>query len=179
MGSHNSLDAANDLKPGDIRQLLLDYATDPSAVKITEQKIMEQSESPFEESVAKKLSAKGFNITQQWPVGAYRIDMVIADNYSKVALECDGEHWHSSEEKIRQDMERQTILERIGWRFIRIRGSEYYSNPDKTIDRVVKNIKELGINPIRQKIIANKNTVLLQEIKLKAAAYLSQWFTHN
>ena len=72
-------------------------------------------------------------------------------------------------------MERQTILERLGWRFIRIRGSEYYSNPEKTIERVVNNVQEFGISPVGQKVIAQADTRLLQEIKRKTAAYLAEW----
>lgn len=58
-----------------------------------------------------------------------------------------GEHYHSGENKIREDMERQTILERLGWRFIRIRGSEYSRDPEKTMERVVSALKHAGIEP--------------------------------
>jgi very-short-patch-repair endonuclease len=66
-----------------------------------------------------------------------------------VAIECDGEQFHSGDDKVRSDMERQAILERLGWRFIRIRGSEYYRNPNTTIERVIKELNELGILPER------------------------------
>lgn len=56
---------------------------------------------------------------QQWKVGAYRLDMVVVCGKKKIVIECDGERYHSGEDKIREDMERQTILERLGWRFIR------------------------------------------------------------
>ena len=58
-----------------------------------------------------------------------------------------GERYHSGEDKIREDMERQTILERLGWRFIRIRGSEYYRNPEKTMERVITALTDAGIEP--------------------------------
>lgn len=66
-------------------------------------------------------------------MGSYRIDIVAIDGEKKVAIECDGERWHSSDLQVRNDMERQTILERLGWRFIRIRGSEYFRDPEATI----------------------------------------------
>lgn len=80
-------------------------------------------------------------------MGNYRIDMVVVYNNERVALECDGERYHSGAEKIREDMERQTILERLGWRFILLRGSEYYSNPEKAIQRVMDNLNQLGVYP--------------------------------
>lgn len=75
--------------------------------------------------------------------------MVAVCGKKNVAIECDGERWHSGEAKIREDMERQTILERLGWRFIRIRGSEYYSNPEKTMERVIAELTNYGIEPQR------------------------------
>ena len=143
----HSLDASKDLKENDIRKMLLAYADNPHSLDFKYQEIEKNSESPFEESVAKSLVDKGYNLVQQWPVGNYRIDMVVVYNNERVALECDGERYHSGAEKIREDMERQTILERLGWRFIRLRGSEYYSNPEKAIQRVMDNLNQLGVYP--------------------------------
>ena len=97
-------------------------------------------------------------------MGAYRIDMVVQYNGNKVAIECDGEQYHSGDEKVRSDMERQTILERMGWRFIRIRGSEYYRDPDATIARVINELTNHGILP-ENKIepITNISSELLSE----------------
>ena len=72
----HSLDAAKDLKNGDIRKLLLDYATDPHALQNEYEKIEHKADSPFEMDVAKALVTKGYQVVQQWPVGSYRIDMV-------------------------------------------------------------------------------------------------------
>ena len=47
--------------------------------------------------------------------------------------------------KIEEDMRRQTVLERIGWSFIRLRGSEYFRDPEKAMNRVVRELEELGI----------------------------------
>ena len=127
----HSLDLSRDLKPGDIRRDMLEYANNPKAFSQLVTAVEAAAESPFEEAVGKSLVAAGYNLVQQWEVGAYRIDMVAIYKGNRVAIECDGEQYHSGEETVRQDMERQTILERLGWRFIRIRGSEYYRHPGK------------------------------------------------
>lgn len=60
--------------------------------------------------------------------GRFRIDLVvILPNGSKIAVECDGDRWHGQEEYVR-DMERQRMLERSGWIFVRIRASQFYCN---------------------------------------------------
>lgn len=168
----NSLDAAVNLKSGDIRRGLLEYAANPHALEIMEADVKRKSDSPFESSVAMALKVHGYHIVQQWEVGAYRIDMVAVCNGKKIAIECDGERWHSTEAQIRNDMERQAILERIGWQFIRIRGSEYYSQPDRTIERVVSELNAFGIKPetpnIQGQAIEIENN-LLNRVKHRAA----------
>lgn len=94
----------------------------------------------------------------------------------KVAIECDGERWHSGEAKIREDMERQTILERLGWRFVRIRGSEYYRDTEKTMARVVRELKDHGIEPEESLTppVEGRETELLRRVKCKAAQILEE-----
>lgn len=170
----HSLDAATDLKPGDMRRRLIEYAMDPSAKQNQLKKVKEQSESPFEDMVATSLTAMGYNITMQVPVGHYRLDMVIRCGKEKVALECDGERYHSGEDKIREDMERQTILERIGWRFIRIRGSEYFSNPNAAIERVKTELENFKIYP-ETITKESDSTLLLDKVRSLADKFVNEW----
>lgn len=173
----DSLDSANDLKPDDIRKRLIDYSLNPSAFNIISEEIDKKAESPFETAVAKALVSRGYHLVQQWKVGAYRLDMVAVCGKKKVAIECDGERYHSGEAKIREDMERQTILERIGWKFIRIRGSEYFRNPEKTMERVISELAKYGIKTEEQNVTSTETraTELLQRTKARAAEILSDF----
>ena len=171
----DSLDPANDLKPDDLRKKLIDYSLNPDSVNMLNMQINKKSESPFEAAVAKALVCRGYHLIQQWNVGAYRLDMVAVCGTKKIAIECDGERYHSGETKIREDMERQTILERLGWRFIRIRGSEYYRNPEKTIEKVIKELQEYEIYPESSNIVfdnKNRDSELLQRVKSRAEVIL-------
>jgi very-short-patch-repair endonuclease len=171
----DSLDPATDLKPGDIRKQLIDYSVNPDSIAVMNEKIEQQAESPFEVSVAQYLAARGYHLVQQWKVGAYRLDMVAVCGKKTVAIECDGERYHSGESKIREDMERQTILERLGWRFIRIRGSEYYRDPDTAMKRVLEELTAFGIEPEESgaTVTETRSTELLQRIKIRAHAILA------
>ena len=102
--------------------------------------------------------------------------MVAVCGKKTVAIECDGERWHSGEAKIREDMERQTILERLGWRFIRIRGSEFYRDPEQTMQRVVEELTAFEIEPEETQGVLPKtrNTELLQRVKTRAHAILEE-----
>ncbi len=168
----HSLDINKDLKSGDMRRDLIEYVTDPNSFK----EIKAKAESPFEISVARALVSKGYHIVQQWEVGSYRIDMVAIYGDKKIAIECDGELYHSGDEKIREDMERETILRRLGWRFIRLRGSEYYRNPTDAINRVVTELTEYEIEPEQQFEIGNgESSELKQRVIIAAARILDEW----
>lgn len=171
----DSLDPVNDLKPGDIRKRLIEYSIDPKRGETVREEIEKKADSPFEVSVASMLTERGYHLVQQYPIGSYRLDIVAVCGKKKVAIECDGERWHSGEEKIREDMERQTILERLGWRFIRIRGSEFYSDGEKTIKRVIAELSAFGIEPedATETKSTERETELLRRIKTKANAILN------
>lgn len=165
----NSLDPSYDLKQGDIRKLLLDYANNPNAFEFERKKIENQSDSFFEVEVASKLNVLGYNIVQQYPVGSYRLDIVVKYKNKKVAIECDGDRYHSGEEKVREDMERQTILERIGWKFIRVRGSVYFLDPDREIKKIIEQLQNFEIFPEEKYVKKVEQTnELLDKIKNRA-----------
>lgn len=171
----DSLDSSVDLKPGDIRKTLIDYSLHPDAFELRHTEIEAKADSPFEVSVASALVSRGYQIVQQWKVGAYRLDLVAVCGKKTVAIECDGERYHSGEAKVREDMERQTILERLGWRFIRIRGSEYYRDPERTMERVVSELTAHGIMPDVSAFPDEKATEeveLLERVKACAARIL-------
>lgn len=140
----HSLNPATDLKPGDLRLRLIQHAENPTGILASIQQANLKAESPFESFVMADLIREGYRITPQWEVGAYRIDMVIEGNAKRIALECDGDRFHPVE-KLADDMQRQSVLERLGWRFIRVRGSEYFRDPTKAIARVISELNAFGI----------------------------------
>jgi very-short-patch-repair endonuclease len=173
----HSLDAQTQLKPNDIRRRLIEHALDPTSLMNTLEAGLSKTESPFEAEVLKILVSNGFQVHPQWPVGAYRIDMVVEGEGKRLAVECDGERWHY--DKVEEDLARQALLERLGWTFVRIRGSVFYR--DKTPGRSIalkplfSKLNELGITPtdsINKGLIQNNYSELVERVKLKCAEIL-------
>lgn len=160
-----SLDPTRDLKGGDLRRRLIEYMLDPHSVDVQIEEAQEKAESDFELQVCTELSKRGYQYEQQKEVGNYRIDIVVQSEHHNVAIECDGDRWHSTEGQIIADMERQTILERVGWDFIRIRGSEFYSDRDAAMDRVVAELVSYGIEPDHQvHVNASESSELFERV---------------
>ena len=160
----HSLDPARDLKAGDLRRGLIEYARSPQEIANLMRSARAQAESPFEAEVAKALAARHYPIQQQFPVGSYRIDIAIIEGERRIAVECDGERWHSGEQKLLEDLERQTVLERLGWRFIRIRGSRYYADKAATLEGVFSQLEKLGIEPRQVEGTGEKSSELLGRV---------------
>ena len=178
----HSLDVTKDLKEDDIRRKLIEYTMNPKSYSQRLEQIKQQSDSLFEQEICKSLVARGYNIIQQFPVSSYRIDMVACCGNKKVAIECDGEKFHSGEEKIREDMERQNIIERITkFKFIRIRGSEYNLDKNKAIERIIRELNEYEIYPENsQEVLNSENLVylsLIEDIKIRAQQIREEWRT--
>jgi very-short-patch-repair endonuclease len=168
----HSLNPEIDLKPADIRLKLIKYAMNPN---LDHEAALSQSEFPFETEVMKYLLDKGYKVIPQFKVGSYRIDMVIQYEDKRVALECDGERFHTID-NLDSDLARQAILERLGWRFIRIRGSAYYRNKDQTMDDVVESLLSHGISPsFEDEEIDNPvKDDLINKVKIQAQSYRNE-----
>jgi very-short-patch-repair endonuclease len=143
----HSFDPNLHLKSGDLRLRLLQHVRDPLAAIRAFDTEGQRDESPFEKAVLKRLLDAGYRVKTQWQVGYFRIDMVVEGDGKRLALECDGDRWHPIE-KLAEDVERQAILERLGWQFVRIRGSAFYRNPDRAMETVFSKLSQLGIPPV-------------------------------
>ena len=71
-------------------------------------------------------------------------------NGKRLAIECDGDRYHPLE-RLQEDMDRQSILERMGWIFTRIRSTEFFRNPERTMKPVIDKLQSLEISPVNAK----------------------------
>jgi very-short-patch-repair endonuclease len=172
----HSLDPSTHLKSGDIRQRLIEHARDPQALLRAMEEQGKRTESPFEKLVLQRLLAAGYRVKTQWAVGAYRIDLVVEGKTRRLAVECDGERWHTPEQ-LQRDLERQAILERLGWIFIRIRGSVFFRDPDTAMAPVIAKLDNLGIEPLGVGPASpnSKTGSLTDRVRRQAEALRTQW----
>ncbi len=170
----HSLDLEKDLNPQDIRQKLIRHAKSPYVERDDN---FNSYVYPLENNIMNHLTKKGYKVYQKRKIGIYNIDMVIEDGRSRIALECDGERLYTKSE-MSKDLRRQAVLERLGWKFIRVRGSRYYKNPEETMNWIYSTLADEGINP--SNITDNSckkdyNEELLTQIKARAKAIREGW----
>ena len=136
----------NDISNHDcLRYQLLSYVANP--IKEETESNREKCESNFEKNVFDDITSRGYRVIPQYNAANYRIDLVIQGEKSKLAVECDGDHWHTSVEDRERDFLRERVLQRAGWTFSRVLGSSYYHNPEKALESLWEKIDEMGIRP--------------------------------
>jgi very-short-patch-repair endonuclease len=169
-----SLDPETDLKPGDLRQRLIKHALNPDELSKLMEDAVNKVGSPFETEIYNFLVQNGFEVKCQWPVGHYFIDLVVSGVGKRIAIECDGDRFHPPEQLV-ADMERQAVLQRLGWKFIRIRGSEFYRRKESTLKNLLGQLERAGIQPALSAsglVSPFEHSELLSRVKLKASEFL-------
>ena len=96
--------------------------------------------SPLEKLVYARLCELSTAPEPGFQVGRYLVDMAFPR--CKVALEVDGENWHTSSRKIAQDTRKTAYLETQGWAVTRIRERDV-----PRLSEIVAQLKLAGPNP--------------------------------
>ena len=117
-----------ELKEGDVRGTLLSAAKG-AAPEISDQREIQKADSQFERDVfaAVRNHFPHARLRTQVPAVGYRIDLVVEHDGKRVAIECDGDRWHSSTDAMIRDTQRQRLLESLGWTFVRFLASQWYA----------------------------------------------------
>ncbi|MGY1690369.1 AAA domain-containing protein [Geodermatophilus sp. SYSU D01105] len=147
---------ADQLRKDDLRSQLLSYMTSmpvaaaaPMPDDVPENERHDDFDSLFEQRVFRRIQQRGYHVTPQVEVNGRRIDLVITGAQGKLAVECDGDAWHSSPEQVASDFARELELRRCGWHFWRIRESRYYLDPEGALADLWVTLDRRGIGPAR------------------------------
>ncbi|TAK29531.1 MAG: hypothetical protein EPO21_21355 [Chloroflexota bacterium] len=156
----------NDLSPKCLRHALLQYCQNPVVGQMMEVngcppsnlrdlasttdrdriRAPEPFDSWFEVDVFLRLDARNYCVLPQYEVAGCRIDLVVQGMERRVAVECDGDRWHGAD-RYEEDMTRQRMLERCGWKFWRVRGSAFYLDPNGALESLWRFLEQEGVFP--------------------------------
>jgi signal recognition particle GTPase len=160
----------NDLQTNDFRNKILSFFYDDIKhitpliledykIERFRHNVPEPFDSWFEYDIAKSLVKNGYSyIEPQYKVKEdetffnprtnseswvkFYIDLVVHNNGKMIAIECDGDPFHSLPEDVAYDIERQEFLERVGWKVYRVLYSAFKRNPQDEIQKIVDFIEK-------------------------------------
>ena len=141
------------LSPACLRRSLLTYMLNPPVAlggampkDVTPDTPHPAFDSLFEQRVFLRIRERGYHVMPQFEVNGRRIDLVVSGARGRLAVECDGDHWHGPE-RLEADLARERELKRAGWRFWRVRESEFYFDPDAALAPLWEELERRGIHP--------------------------------
>jgi very-short-patch-repair endonuclease len=142
------------LRGNDLRHSLLTYMqseprspANPMPDNVSRDERHPGFDSLFEQRVYLDIVSRGYHVNPQVEVNSRRIDLVVTGAAGRLAVECDGDAFHSTPEQCRLDLERERELVRCGWRFWRVRESEYYLDPVNAMRSLWNELDRRGISP--------------------------------
>ena len=95
----------------------------------------------FEDAVERALTNRGLSVEPQVGASRYRIDLAIRDPRDSsrfiLGVECDGRTYHSSRTARDRDLLREEHLRSLGWRIHRVWSTDWFRNPEATLQRIV------------------------------------------
>ena len=98
------------------------------------------TESPFEDAVKRALEAKNWTVHPQVGVSHFRVDFGIVHpdkpGVYLAGVEADGAQFHRSATARDRDKLRQTALENLGWRILRIWSTEWWLDSNAALEKV-------------------------------------------
>ena len=172
----------SDLKHNCLKHKLLNYCLNPEVKQLpfadytldelrarcrTTDRVLGHQPEPFdswfEVDVFLKIANRGYQLIPQYEVNpsyrTFRIDMVIEGMHGKLAVECDGDHWHGPAQ-YESDRVRQRELERCGWKFWRVRSGAFYRDSDSAMSSLWALLDKRGIYPEGQRAEAEPANVV-------------------
>jgi len=126
----------------------LDFA-DRGAVALAEEVRPSQGsfESPFEEAIAAALVRKGWAVSTQVGVSAYRIDLAVihpdVPGSFLAGIECDGATYHRSATARDRDKLREQVLRRLGWEILRVWSTDWWIDPVGTLEKLHQSLQDV------------------------------------
>jgi len=145
--------ALSDLKPTDIKADILQHFQDPMPggrvfTSKESESLLDRCQSGFEREVLQRLLEANYRARPQIAAGGFSIDMVVeGENDRRLAIELDGDAYHGPGVWDR-DMARQAALERAGWVFWRVFGSQWNDHKEYWWQNLLNTLNRMQITPI-------------------------------
>ncbi|WP_225437911.1 AAA domain-containing protein [Candidatus Frankia nodulisporulans] len=94
--------------------------------------------------VYRRVAGRGYLVAPQVEIGGLRLDLVVSGGRSRFAIGCDDD---AGDADIARGFDRERDLRRVGWRFWRVRQSDFELNPEAALATLWPRLAAAGITP--------------------------------
>lgn len=117
-----------------IRYELLSYMKNYKALQVEEEAAATVMLSSFEEDVNYRLHQEKLSLIPHFRISKYLVDFVV-DERKNLAIKCIGKN-NDMPYNFEEEYNAQHTLERAGWKFLKVRSSEFYLNSEEVLKRI-------------------------------------------
>lgn len=137
----HSFDPQTQLKEEDLRKQLFDYCENIGKEEEQVERLFEEPIPEFEGYIKQLIEAQGFSVEAHKKDGTLLTGLIVSHGGKKVRVICDSEKWQE-EIELEEEMNRQAILERLGWQFIYLSATAFYADEDESTAKLIKQVEE-------------------------------------
>lgn len=105
----------------------------------------------IEAHIAEGLRQRGYNVKTNVGKSSFRVDVGVVDSQNEnrylLGIVCDSYSYENASTSRDRNVVQPSVLKGLGWNIMRIWSFDYYDNPNKVIDEIVKNIEDIKANP--------------------------------
>jgi very-short-patch-repair endonuclease len=150
-----------------LRRGLIAHFARPFGQRVTPVNARDACESALERALYDWLVQRGYRVTPQASVGAWRIDLVVEGaGDARLAVECDGDKDHLPEQWA-EDVRRQRALERMGWVFWRCFAATFVRRPEAVLRDLATALAEAGVAPAQAAAHAAREPVERRVVRIE------------
>lgn len=107
---------------------------------------VEPFNSLFEQRVANRLVALGYDVVPAYPVERARLDLVVVGARARLAVLCEGDTWQGAP-AYERELAAHRDLERCGWQLHRVRESAFHADEERVVAELLARLQGLDIAP--------------------------------
>jgi hypothetical protein len=99
----------------------------------------------FQEQLAAALIQRGYAVDQGVGQSHFRCDLAVRrpeESVYRLGIFLDGDAYYAQANVLERDMLRPRLLRAFGWRTVHILAKDWYDDPEKVVERLVKSIEE-------------------------------------
>lgn len=112
-----------------------------------DQDIPVDTERPFEQMIADRLTASGYTVRNKVGSEGFYIDLGVVDpdhpGRYLLGIDCDGEAYAKSRSARDRDRLRKQVLQNMGWKMYHIWSTEWYRNPEREFQRLLECLEKV------------------------------------
>lgn len=103
-------------------------------------------DNPVKEEIAKLIEDEALSVFPDYETAGYKVDFLVSDGFNSLIVELNGFNSEEqySDEKFLKSLEKQEVLERCGWKVVRLNAREWHYSKKACVNKIKETLIQLS-----------------------------------